>query len=290
MTPCIKVYAPVSAPIRALFLLAAMGGCGHTDPFASPPYGTDAPFDPTPPRRLTLNSLADRGAAWLPDGSGILYSAQQLGRADHDLCLAQLPPTGGRQSRLTCDLSAGGVDSANAIESAAPSIDGRLAFVEASAPIGASGTLNSAIAIAPTFDPVGASKVQRIPYTIPGQPAHGSVAALRWLGASRLVFVGGKVGYLNDCFGCPLDTLFAGLEVVVLDVAGGATPSAVPGTSSPPAYPPAPATMRSSTLWRVTRASTGARSPPATSRWRTTSALRVSRGTCTRREGGWPPW
>ena len=49
--------------------------CGHTDPFDAPPYGTNQPFDATPPARLTLNTGPDRCASWLPDGSGILYSA-----------------------------------------------------------------------------------------------------------------------------------------------------------------------------------------------------------------------
>src|SRR5688572_10113746 len=72
------------APLAFLLLL----GCGHTEPFGSTPGGTEQPFDPSPPVRLTLNQGPDRGAAWLPDGSGILYSAQQLGRDDHDVCLA----------------------------------------------------------------------------------------------------------------------------------------------------------------------------------------------------------
>src|SRR5262245_52479046 len=79
--------------------------CSHTDPFSVPPYGTTQPFDPTPPVRLTLNEGADRQASWLPDGSGIVYSTQQLGRPDADVCLAELPPTGGTQRRLVCDLT-----------------------------------------------------------------------------------------------------------------------------------------------------------------------------------------
>ncbi len=112
-----RVPAPAWASVRTLGLLLIVSGCGHTDPFTSPPYGTDSPFDPAPPVRLTLNPLADRGGAWVPDGSGILYSAQQIGRTDHDVCLALLSPTGGRQQALTCDLTVAGVDSTNAIES-----------------------------------------------------------------------------------------------------------------------------------------------------------------------------
>ncbi len=207
-----------------------VSGCGHTDPFTSPPYGSDSPFDPAPPVRLTFNPLADRGGAWVPDGSGILYSAQQIGRTDHDVCLALLSPTGGRQQALTCDLTVAGVDSTNAIESAAPAADGRLAFVEASSRIGATATLREGIAVAPTLDPRGATIVQPIPYAIPGEPAHTHVTALRWLSPGTLGFVGGNVAILADCLGCPTDTIVANLKVVTLDAAGGSAPAVVPGT------------------------------------------------------------
>jgi hypothetical protein len=229
MAPHLRVYLPAWMPIRTFGLLAVVTGCGHTDPFTSPPYGSDAPFDPTPPVRLTLNPLADRGGAWLADGSGILYSAQQIGRTDHDVCLALLPPTGGRQRALTCDLTVGGVDSTNAIEVPAPAVDGRLAFVESSTRIGGTASLTEGIAIAPTLDPRGATIVQRIPYTIPGEPSHTHVSTLRWLGPGTLVFIGGNVAILADCFQCPLDTVVANLKIVTLDAAGGAA-AAVPGT------------------------------------------------------------
>src|SRR5687768_11980632 len=91
--------------LPALFVLLPLLGCGHTEPFGSPPTGTEQPFDVGPPARLTLNGGPDRGAAWLPDGSGIVYSAQQLGRRDNDVCLAVIPPGGGSQRQLTCDLT-----------------------------------------------------------------------------------------------------------------------------------------------------------------------------------------
>jgi hypothetical protein len=230
MTARIRVPLPAWAPSWAVTLLITIAGCGHTDSFTSPPQGTDAPFDPTPPVRLTFNSLADRGAAWLPDGSGILYSAQQLGRTDRDVCLARLPPTGGQQVSLTCDLTGYGLDSTNAIESAAPSAEGRLAFVESSVRIGALTADNISIAVAETFDPYGARRVQSVPYTIPGEPTHTAVTALRWLSPDRLVYVAGQVAYLPPCERCPPDTVFTGLKVASLDVASGATPSAIPGT------------------------------------------------------------
>jgi hypothetical protein len=227
----------VAGSPTALCRLALAGGaflalgCGHTDPFSAPPFGTTQPFDPSPPVRLTLNESADRGASWLPDGSGILYSAQQLGRPDHDVCLAELPPTGGSQRRLVCDLSGAGADSTNAIESPVISPDGRLAFVRAGGQIGAAGPDREAVAVAPASEASGAVNVQPVPYTIPGEPRHNAVRQLRWQAADRLVFIGGHVAYRVPCQNCVMDTIVSGLKLGVLDLSGAdASISALPGT------------------------------------------------------------
>lgn len=222
---------------RDLCRLALAGGvvlalaCGHTDPFAAPPYGTTKPFDPTPPIRLTLNASHDREASWLPDGSGILYSAQPFGRRDFDVCLAELPPAGGTQRRLVCDLTSSGGDTTNAIDWPVVAADGRLAFVKASNSIGGTGPSLEAVAVAPRLDATIASSVQPIPYAIPGESPHTVVAALRWLGDGRLVYVGSLVEYRRPCESCLRDTLVAGLKVVLLDPSvSPPAPVAVPGT------------------------------------------------------------
>lgn len=82
---------------HGLLLLAtlSLAGCGHTEPFTPGDFDTDVPFNPTPPIQLTLNRGPDRQAAWLPDGSALLYSTQLEGTRDHDVCLALLPPREG---------------------------------------------------------------------------------------------------------------------------------------------------------------------------------------------------
>ena len=230
MTPRIRVYPPAWAPLRSLALLAAVVGCGHTDPFSSPPYGSNEPFDVTAPTRLTLNPLDDRNAAWLPDGSGILYSTKLAEREDGDVCLALLPPTGGRQTRVTCDLTVGGVDSTNTIESAAPAPDGRLAFIGSSGPVGAPNALSEGLVIAPTSDPHGATLIQRIPYTIAGEPTHNHVRAVRWLGPARLGFIGSVVKNFSDCIGCPASRVVSDQKIVTIDAVAGASATPVPGT------------------------------------------------------------
>lgn len=215
---------------RALLLLLPLLGCGHTEPFTSAPTGTDQPFNAGPPARLTLNVGPDRGAAWLPDGSGILYSAQQLGRNDQDVCLALLPPGGGTQRRLTCDLTPTGIDSTDAIESPAPSADGRLAFVAASSPIKVLTPGSAAIVLGSVTDPQARTSLRGLPYTIPGERMHSSASQLRWLGQSRLLYLGERVDYRRTCPVC-WDTLTNGLDVTLLDVSQpGALPSRVPGT------------------------------------------------------------
>jgi hypothetical protein len=205
--------------------------CGHTDPFSTPPYGTNQPFDPTPPIQLTLNVGADRGASWLPDGSGILYSSQQLGRPDADVCLAELPPDGGTQRRLVCDLTRLGSDTNNAIESPTVAEDGALAFVKASGSIGSNNPSREALAVAPGLDASGAADVQRIPYTLPGESQHGAVTHLHWLRTSRLVYVGALFATRQLCTLCVADTIVSGLKVAVLDLSPpGASPVTLPGT------------------------------------------------------------
>ena len=50
-------------PWRLLLL-----GCGHSEPFTNPNIGTDQPFDPGPPVRLTANVGGDLQPAWTADG------------------------------------------------------------------------------------------------------------------------------------------------------------------------------------------------------------------------------
>ena len=222
-----KDLRPLALAGGALLALA----CAHTDPFSTPPYGTTQPFNPTPPVQLTLNVGADRSAAWLPDGSGIVYSTQQLGRPDADLCLTELPATGGTQRFLICDLSRLGSDTNNAVESPAVAADGRLAFLKATSSIGGTNPSRERLSVASTLDPANATEVQVVPYTPPGELTRTGVQALRWLDSGHLIFVGGLGTIRRPCPNCPqLDTIVTGYKVDVLDLAGGTDPSPLPGT------------------------------------------------------------
>jgi hypothetical protein len=212
-----------------LLPLAALA-CGHTDPFGSIPLDRDQPFDAAPPVRLTLNRGADRRPAWLGDGSAVMYSTQPVGRSDHDVCLALIPAAGGGQRQLTCDLSPPATAHSDALESAAPAADGRLAFVAGSSPIGAPLPEAEAIVLASVAHPATRQTLQFLPYTIPGHRRHLGISQLHWLGSNRLVYLGEAVTFFTPCPFCGRDTLRSGLDGVWLNLDGTPTPHAIAGT------------------------------------------------------------
>jgi len=220
--------------LRALLVLLPLLGCGHTEPFSPAAQGGEQPFDLGPPARLTLNQGPDRGAAWLPDGSAIVYSTQQLGRRDNDVCLALLPPGGGSQRQLTCDLTPTGSDSTDAIESPAPSPDGGLAFIAVSSRINAVPSGSTSLSISSLRDPTTLTRIQALPYTIPGGPLHSGASQLRWLSPDILVYLGERVDYQHPCDTCSeWDTLVTGVDVVSLDLRqSGSMPQRIPGTDN----------------------------------------------------------
>jgi hypothetical protein len=160
-----------------------------------------------------------------------LYSGQQLGRQDQDVCLALLPPGGGRQLQVTCDLTAEGANLREGLESAAAAPDGRLAMVIARSSIRAESPLEQSIVLSSIANPTNYRPLRSVPYTIPVERFHGGVSQLQWWGQNRLLYLGEQVRYLRECLGCPLDTLRSGLDATWLSVDGaGAQPQSIPGT------------------------------------------------------------
>src|SRR4051812_9846538 len=216
-----------SARILALLMASA---CGHSDPFGAERFDTDQPFNPSPPVRITVNHGADRRAAWLPDRSAILYSTQ-LETLDHDVCLAVLPPQGGRQRSLTCELVPTGEQLTEAIESAAPASDGRLAFSVATSGIGALTPTIQGLALGTVADPTQYQTLVGLPTTGSTGRLIGGVSQIHWLGEEQLFDLAGMVVVRPPCNGCEFDTLRSGLEANLLAVdQAGASPQFIPGT------------------------------------------------------------
>jgi hypothetical protein len=211
-----------------LCLVISASACSHSEPFANP-ESSEEPFDPGPPVRLTVNPAHDGSPSWLADGSGILYSAQQLDRDDADVCLAELPPTGGQQRRLVCDIP-GDRESTDAAQSSAASADGRVALLSAgNGNIGGTSPVFLDLALLPTLDALDAQRVRALPFTPSGGSPQDYAGHLRWLTADALVYVGQRFRTKQDCLACVRDTVIVGTEVTTLTV-DGTTATAVPGT------------------------------------------------------------
>jgi len=215
---------------RLLPLLLLLG-CGHSEPFTNPDTGTDQPFDPGPPVRLTANRGGDFEPAWLADGSGTLYSVSDPGREDRDVCLALIPTGSNRQSELWCDVPEG-FERSDAVHAAGPGPDGRLAFLATATGLTNALPEDLGLRVAPTVDPTGGDEVLHLPYTR-GAVLFNWVGRIRWLEGDRLAYLGQRLLVRQQCadFVCaPPDTTVASLGVEELAL-GSSTPAALPGTA-----------------------------------------------------------
>ncbi|MEO8140579.1 MAG: hypothetical protein ABI742_13080 [Gemmatimonadota bacterium] len=226
--------------LRLLLLLAAIG-CGHSDPFRPADNSGTGPFDSTPPLQLTLNVGQDRDPLWLPDGSGVLYAFQRLDRVDRDQCFGVVPAGGGTRRREKCYADDGSRDTTNLFRDEAMSAGGRLAWVAEATTIGRLDPVSAGIRIG-TLDPADRGiEVRSLPYLAPNGAVHSTATHLGWLGEDALVYVGTDVAYAAACNGCPPDTLLAGKDVALLNLANvPATVTILPGTGEATAVWPAP--------------------------------------------------
>ena len=86
------------------------------------------------------------------------------------------PATGGSQRQFTCELTPNSINLTDALESAAPAADGRLAFFAATSNIGATRPNVQGIALGSVLEPATDHMLQSVPYTLPRrQAAYGSV-------------------------------------------------------------------------------------------------------------------
>jgi hypothetical protein len=201
-------------------LLAALAGCGHSDPFRPDPPAPAPPFSTLSPRRLTFNLGDDRTPAWLPDGSAILYSSEREDRPDHDRCLAELPRDGGTIQRRVCRVDPIHEDSTDLMEAPAVSPQGRIFYHQVVSWIGQQKLGASALMLAPAAHPLESSRVSALPYTARNGRIHSSVRSPQWMGNDTLVFLAEQLFYEGSTF-FP-DTFYTGLDVALLDLSGGA--------------------------------------------------------------------
>lgn len=217
--------------LRGLVVLACTGlaACSHEQPFQPVDHTTNHPFAPGVPARITYNPGADLRPAWLTDGSQIVYAWQQLSQPDLDRCLGFINATGGTRVRTVCNPSPTAADSTDLFDAPSPSPDGRLLYIRGSSPMHALSPTSSGVYLGPLADPLTATKVLNLPYTVPGGQLHSRISNAHWVSSTRVIYLGEQVDYIGINV---KDTVITGLEIVDLDL-GGATPSmsVIPGTT-----------------------------------------------------------
>jgi hypothetical protein len=216
----------------ALALVAA--SCGHEGAFTPTNYTPGQPAGSGSLVRLTFNPGQDLGPAWLPDGTGFLYTVERLDRSDRDRCLARMPAAGGSIEREICNLTAASRDSVDAYSAGAVSAAERLVYVRASAPIGFGWPLSPRrhdLVLATLADPRRVTVLESFPVAAPSGHDHDEAAQIRWLSDQALVYLAQSVKYVRPCQSCGMDTITIGVEIARLDLGGGAPAlSILPGT------------------------------------------------------------
>ena len=210
--------------------LAALAACEHAQPFSAPAGEPNVPKAVAFPRQLTFNAGADLQPAWLPDGSGIIYSFS-LGQADHDVCLGILPAEGGHQIRTICHTPVErDADSTNALWEAAVGPGGALAYLRESSLLGAVAPNSRVLVVASLSAPEPGQVVVRFPYTAADGLLRSRASHLHWVGATTLVYLAEQVTYLTN--GTFADTVISPLDIERANLAGdSATLTLVPGTA-----------------------------------------------------------
>src|SRR5262249_42924269 len=146
----------------------------------------------------------DTRVSWLPDGTGFLYTQEQVDRLDRDRCLVLMPATGGGIQRSICPESDVDGDSLDDFESPAVSSTGRMAYVRTTmlAFFGRSGPDNAQLVLGTFSDPYATTQLTTLPYFGPASRPVDIVSDLHWAGPNTLIFLTEQQTFPSRCGGC----------------------------------------------------------------------------------------
>lgn len=178
-----------------------------------------------------MNPGADRNAAWLPDESGLVYSAERQDRDDDDRCLVILPPDGGRITRSYCAATEPSRDSLNVFDVPAVDAGRQLAFVRTSRLPTQAGWRFNELAVGRLDSIDGARTLLSIPFTL-GASFYTGVSHTRWLNPLTIVYRAGFNGFacVNASVPCARVAVESGQALMVQDVFSGG-PVELPGAA-----------------------------------------------------------
>jgi hypothetical protein len=225
-----------------------LNACSHSSEFTVDD-GRSGPVVSGPPARLTLNTDQDYWPVRTEDGTGILYAFVDSTQHDHvrygHRCIGLIPPTGGARSWQWCDNQAVQTDSLNSFPAFALGSDGRLLYLEATAPAQFLPSLPTAVKLwlADTLHPFRRRALAALPVVVDGHTISW-MADLAWTGPTEFVALGQQFVPASHCIGppatikCPTqDSVFFGEIVIRGSISpSGLTLRAILGTSGATAY------------------------------------------------------
>lgn len=197
------------SPLRACVAVAGctvlLLGCEHSQPFEHDPPWTERPHEPGLPSRLTYSAFDDVAPSWAPDGRAIVYTVTRSdggttprGERDADRCVAFLPPAGGQIYRQLCVNVAYSGRTDDAQQEPALGTNGHLAFVRSSMPHAWVPFGGAELVVT---DSLG--RHRRRLHPLPARASNGAwyhhASRLRWLDASRLLYVAEHIACTNRC-------------------------------------------------------------------------------------------
>lgn len=226
----------MSAPIltlrvTTLGLLLALGGCGHSDPYAiAAPPTSDTPFAAADPVQLTFDAGKDRFPALSPDNQTLWYSFQSPSRSDGDRCLASMPARGGTRTEY-CLLDAANYAHRDGLDQPTPGPDGQLLYVHYRSDIGAFLPDSGTLLLADTKTPLTARPLLRLPTNINGA-GFTHLGRIRWVAQDRIILVAEDMSVRRICAACTdKDTIYRGTTLLEGRITStGATFTKIAGT------------------------------------------------------------
>lgn len=211
-----------------VFLLLA--ACSHSEPFTAPDEPLEGPLNPAVPVRLTYADGGPTAPIWTQDGDTIVYSYTRRGggfTVEMEGCLALLPAAGGSIRREICSRSVFPNQAGDFFDLPALSPAGQLAFFHDGQPA-AQGTGAEAILVAPFDAPSSYTLVRTFPFQ--ADVFYVAPTSLRWLDATRLVFVGIAEEQYTPCGPCNPILVRYGRAVLMADASAPGVVGVVPGT------------------------------------------------------------
>jgi len=228
---------PLSARVRSLLLSASLllaGGCGHSEPFQDPNETNNGPFSPAIPIQLTYNPGADLTPAFLPGDTLVLYSYEQSGAINPNMCIGTLPVAGGTRTSDSCPRSAGALDSTERYQNPVALNDSMIVLVQSARLKGAGVDAISLLGTAPWRAADQMVPRLEFPFTSLAGGFEISADYVSLTGGTNLAYLG--MTDVSACVGtepiCDLHVLVrVGREIGQLDLQGTGEPSIAPGSA-----------------------------------------------------------